>query len=195
MRWVLRLAAVTLGAATVAGVAWASRAPLDTGVTGDGVLRLAWSARPERLETCREPSAGELAALPAHMRQPLVCEGFTASYRLEVLYNDRPVAAQVVRGGGLRQDRRLYVFRELAVPPGQARISVRVTRVENPEPPPESPRQNPRQALAATAIPPQLSLSADVRFSPGRVVLVTYEPEQRRLVVLGSGDNASPSKR
>jgi hypothetical protein len=185
MNWISRLAGVAFGAVTVAGLAWGSSAPLGTHATREGILRLAWSARPERLETCREQSAGELAELPAHMRQPLVCEGFAASYRLEVLYNDRPVAEQVVRGGGLRQDRRLYVFRELAVPPGDARITVRMTRVEHPAQPPEASRLNAQQAsLAAAVVPPELSLTTNAHFSPGRVVLVTYSPEERALKVV-----------
>jgi hypothetical protein len=188
MRWISRLPAVLFGAAAIAGLAWASHAPLATKAASGGVLRLAWSARPERLETCREQSSEELAALPAHMRQPLVCEGFTASYRLEVLHDGRVIAEQVVRGGGLRQDRRLYVFRELAVPTGEADVTVRMTRVENPPAGSSAPRLNAQQAsLAATAAPPDLSLTRRLRFAPGRVVLVTYDPDRRALKVVSPG--------
>lgn len=181
MTWGPRLAGVGIGATVIAGLVWASNAPMRTkgSSASDAVLRLAWSARPERVETCREQSAEELANLPAHMRQPLVCEGTTASYRLEVRYNDAVIAEQIVRGGGLRRDRRLYVFQELAVPSGDADVSVRFDRIESPDG-----TSRTVQGQAQPAVPPQLSLSGRMRFSPRRVVLVTYDPDRRALTAV-----------
>ncbi len=65
------------------------------------------------------------------MRQALICDGITASYRLEVRRAGVVVADQIVRGGGLRHDRPLYVFREIPMPAGDASIAVRFSRVDD----------------------------------------------------------------
>lgn len=119
---------VTIGAALA--LALVSTAPLRVNPLPDARLRVAFSARPQRIETCRTPSAGELANLPAHMRQGVVCEGITASYRLEVRRDDSLVASALLRGGGLRHDRQLYALRELSVPSGRSTIDVRLVRVD-----------------------------------------------------------------
>jgi hypothetical protein len=125
-----RAAGILLATAAMFGIVWASHAPMTTHPSSDAVLRLGWSARPERVEQCRRPSEAEQANLPRHMRQQLICEGTTAAYRLVVRRGDAILAEQVVRGGGLRHDRRLYVFRELPLPPGEADISVRFDRID-----------------------------------------------------------------
>jgi hypothetical protein len=122
-------AIVTVGAAL--GLALVSAAPFRVNALLDARLRVAFSARPERIETCRTPSESELANLPAHMRQGVVCEGTTATYRLEVRRDDSLVATTLLRGGGLRHDRRLYALRELSVPSGYSTIDVRLVRVDS----------------------------------------------------------------
>ena len=123
------LATVVTVSATLA-LALVSAAPFRVNALPDARLRVAFSARPERIETCRTPSADELANLPAHMRQGVVCEGTTASYRLEVRRDDSLVTNTLLRGGGLRHDRRLYALRELIVPSGRSTIDVRLVRVD-----------------------------------------------------------------
>lgn len=176
-----RTAGVALAALTVIGAAWASRAPLSPSAPGDAVLRLAWSALPERIETCREQSADTLAPLPAHMRQTLVCEGASASYRLRVRRNGELIADRVFRGGGLRNDRRLYVLVERPVPPGAADLQVRFDRIE-PAPAPGNAAEAERaRRTAAAALPPALALDERIDFAARRVLLVTYDPERRSL--------------
>jgi hypothetical protein len=119
---------VTVGAALA--LAFGSAAPFRVNTLPEARLRVAFSARPERIETCRTPSESELANLPAHMRQGVVCEGTTATYRLEVRRDDSLVATALLRGGGLRHDRRLYALRELRVPSGHSTIDVRLVRVD-----------------------------------------------------------------
>ena len=125
---------VTAGAALA--LALVSAAPFRVNALPDARLRVAFSARPERIETCRTPSAEEQANVPAHMRQGVVCEGITASYRLEVRRDDSLVASALLRGGGLRHDRRLYALRELSVPSGRSTIDVRLVRVDTVAPRP-----------------------------------------------------------
>jgi hypothetical protein len=111
------------------------------------------------------------------MRQPLVCEGVAAQYRLTVRREGAIVVDQVVRGGGLRHDRRLYVLHEIALPPGERAIEVRFDRLE-----PATPGRSAGPAPSATAVPPHLAFEARVSFRPREVVLVTYDPQRRSLV-------------
>ena len=158
-------------------IVWASNAPITVHGSNQGVLRLAWSARPERVEVCREQSAEELAKLPQHMRQPLVCEGTSAHYRLTVHQEERLVVDRTLHGGGVRQDRRLYVFHELPLDPGQTSIEVRLDRIESTE-------QRPGKASAAATVPPQLSFAQRVSIAPRQVLLITYSPERRSLIAV-----------
>ena len=186
------------------GITWASpvRMPSSPAVA---VLRLAWTARPERIEDCRPQSEEELAKLPAHMRQAVVCEGTTAAYRLEVRRDGALIADQIVRGGGLRRDRPLYVFRDISLPPGDAAIAVRFFRVDGVGKPTASdaaaPAGSPRDRHSMDddrrrredeerirgqeeAIPAVLSLEHRFHFMPREVILVTYDAERRELVAL-----------
>ena len=129
-----RVAGIALAVAVMAGLVWASNAPMTTNRAPDARLRLAWSARPERIEKCRQQSEEELARLPAHMRQAVACEGTTAEYRLQVRIDGALVADRVVHGGGLRRDRRLYVFEEVVLPAAEATVDVRFDRVDSSEP-------------------------------------------------------------
>ena len=143
------LGAVRVGLATVVSVGAAlaltlvSAAPFRVDSMPDARLRVAFSARPERIEKCRTLSAGELANVPQHMRQAVVCEGTTASYRLEVRRDDSLVASALLHGGGLRHDRRLYVLRELTVPSGRSTIDVRLVRTDSVATRPDSDQRAP----------------------------------------------------
>ena len=191
MTWVDRALGTALAAAALAALAWLSNAPLTARASPDAVLRLAWSARPERVEHCREQSQEELAKLPQHMRQPRICEGATAEYRL-VVRDARGVRVdRTVRGGGLRRDRRLYVFEELPLPAGPSRIDVRFERADLAAGSTVSPATGRSGAAALPdastgAIPPELGLTADVVAGPREVVLVTYDSERRALVMAQS---------
>lgn len=165
-----------LAALVLSVIAAASSARLDTDAPSTGVLRLTWSARPERIETCREQSPAEQAQLPAHMRQPRVCEGTSASYRLEVVYNGSVIDSRILRGGGLRRDRRMYVLRDLPVPSGPADLAVRVNRIEDP-----SPESDAAPPGSAAFVPAQPLLRARLHVAPREVVLVTYDEERRAL--------------
>jgi hypothetical protein len=179
-----------LAVAAVAALVGASHVRLTSHASPEAVLRLAWSARPERIETCREQTAEELARLPRHMRQPVVCEGAAAHYRLIVRLGGHIVAEQLVRAGGLRQDRRLYVFREVAVPVGDADVEVRFERVASSAPAISGdqagrPRPaRPDQGQSAETVPPRLAFAQRLWFPARAVVLVTYDPERRALVAV-----------
>lgn len=188
-----RIAGLLAASAVMAGLLWASNAPMTAHGSNAAVLRLAWSARPERIEDCRQRSDEELAKLPQHMRQPLACEGTTAEYRLRVRIDGSLVTDRIVHGGGLRRDRRLYVFEEVALPPGEAEIDIRFDRVESGEPENRADaaddRRLPHQEAAPLRgrgefVPPHLSLERRVRAVSREVLLVTYSPERRALITV-----------
>ena len=171
-----RATGVALGFAAMAVIVRGAYVPMTLRGSDQAILRLAWSARPERIERCRQQSEAELARLPAHMRQPVVCEGASAQYRLTVRDEGRLVAERVVHGGGLRQDRRLYIFQELPLDPGDRRIEVRLDRLD-----PEGADSGNRQS-GGEIIPAHLTFDQRVRVRPREVVLVTYSPERQALV-------------
>lgn len=174
-----RVLGVVCGAAVVAVVTVAANTPLTIHAPDQALLRLAWSARPERIEKCRQQTAEELARLPAHMRQPVVCEGATARYRLTVVIDGTPVTERVLRAGGLRHDRRLYVLEEIALRPGVTDIEVRFDRDDDgASARPGAPSASP----LADAVPPRLALREQVRVAPREVVLITYATERRALI-------------
>jgi hypothetical protein len=188
--WLLALA-LTTGLAALSRGTWRAH-PED-----DGAVRLTWSARPERIETCRRLTAAELAERPAHMRQEVACEGVTATYRLRVWRDEALLDEEVLRGSGLRHDRPLYVLRDYEVPPGTHRIRVAMERVEAAVEDSITAAADTgmsldrgvreaeeRQRRRLEAIPAALALDEQVTIAPRQVVLVTWDAETRRLRIV-----------
>ena len=126
-------------------------------------LRLSWSARPERIETCRTLSDEEFAARPAHMRRRVECEGRAATYALLVAIDGDTIERAMVSGGGLRHDRLLYLLRAYPQREGPRGLLVRFTRQERVD-----------SSRTPNAIAPDLVLDTVVDFRRGHAVLVTY---------------------
>jgi hypothetical protein len=193
MRTFDRIAGIAAAIAATIGITWLSQMPVASGDNAGSLLRLAWRARPERIERCETQSPEALAALPAHMRQTLVCEGINASYRLEVRRDGVLMAEQLVEPGGLRRDRPLYVFREIAVPVGDATISITFVRVEPPTAEADDARDTDensdddgrrterRRGDLTEAVPTSLAWEERLHFAPGHVRVISYDPEQRQL--------------
>jgi len=184
------LGAALAGVAALA-LAAASAVPLRVHPTSDAMLRVAFSARPERIETCRTLGAEELAEVPQHMRQSEVCEGATARYRLDVRRADTLLASAELRGGGLRHDRRLFVLHELRVPSGRSTIEVRLSRLDSIAAPVDTApvalddrsgrETGERRRRMADEVPASLVLRETVTLAPREVLLVTYDQDARRL--------------
>ena len=199
-------AVVTLAAAL--GLAALSDFPVRVHESPDARLRVAFTARPERIETCRRPSAEEEANVPAHMRQTEICEGTTARYRLEIRRDDSLLVTSLVRGGGLRHDRQLYVLRDVAVPSGRSTVDVRLTRLDSSaarsgrdddhdqreareerderdddrrEDRHDDRDDEARRRRMADEVPAALLYHDTVELRPREVLLVTYDQSQRRL--------------
>ena len=209
-----RIAAVLLGAGVLAVLIAASHAPFTFNPADDAMLRVAWSARPERVESCTTLSEEELEKLPAHMRQRVVCEGTTASYRLEILRDGHPISTAILRGGGLRHDRQLYAYQQLPVPHGRSTFQVTLTRIDSgtsiggregaggagemddnagsgAATDRERRELDERRRRVEDEVPAALSLSETVDLAPREVALLTYDPGSRsfRLVRRDESDN------
>ncbi|MBK6493589.1 MAG: hypothetical protein IPG05_00550 [Gemmatimonadetes bacterium] len=115
--------------------------------------------------------------------------------------DDSVLTEEIVRGGGLRHDRPLSLFREFPVRQGAHRIHVTLRRRETPtamdtslavgaEPDTglyagratREAAERSRRTLAA--IPPSLALDTVVSFARARVVLITFNADRRRLVIV-----------
>jgi hypothetical protein len=214
MTTVLRVIGLLVAVAVTIVVTQASVLRMKLNPSDAAVLRLAWTARPERVEDCRTQTEEELSKLPPHMRQAVICEGTTAAYRLEVRHQGELIADQVVRGGGLRHDRPLYVSREIQLLPGDSVISVKFTRLDSQKPPATSEHERSEHAGAEAfgaerrssaidsdrrrregeerlhsreeAVPALLTLEQRLRLSSREVTLVTYDAQRRELIVIGS---------
>ena len=173
-------AAMAVAAAT--GLAWASTGIVKS-THDDAVLRLTWTARPERIETCRTQTAEELATLPVHMRQPVVCTGESAAYRLQVRRGDKVLLDEIVHGGGWRRDRPLYVFHDLPQSAGDADVNIRFERLG------DGTVAHTTTGVSADGrfisdLPAVLTLEQRFRFRTGTVTLVTYDSERRALTAV-----------
>ena len=211
MKAVLRAGRLaTVGVATALAlwlIARTSAAPVPFHDGAAARLRLSWSARPERIEVCRTLSAEELAARAEHMRQRVECDGRFATYALRVESDGQILGETIVHSAGLRHDRPLYLLREFDVAPGAHRVRVLFTRREKtdggghddvdefPTTPPTDTDTGifagraQREAVehrrrARAAIPAHLELDTTLAFAPRTVMIVTFDPKRRTLVLL-----------
>lgn len=203
--WVRRGLAVVVTAGVLALVRVATVAGIPGAGRDSAWVRLSWSARPERVETCRRLSDEELAQRPPHMRLRLECTGKFASYHLTVRSDGVVIADDTVRGGGFRNDRPMHVLRDLPVAPGTRRIEVGLARIDSAAataPGEVSPdddddddstsvlgdrgrrERDERARSAAAAIAPVLGYDTTLALGAGRVLIVTWDNDARRLVGL-----------
>jgi hypothetical protein len=188
-RWTRRALGGAVALAAALAVVGLSRVPYDATVGDLAVIRLSWRIPGERVLECRRLSAEELERLPAHMRREEVCEGRGVPYHLRVSLDGRIVVDETVRASGAREDRPLYVHRELLVPAGAYLVEVSFER-EGEESPPEAghrisgARSN---EAGGSTVPGRLALAASVRLAARDVSLITYDSDRRRLAARGRG--------
>jgi hypothetical protein len=128
------------------------------------------------------------------MRQTVVCEGTSATYRLQLWRGEAPLEDVVLEGGGWRRDRPIHLLREYALPPGTHRIRVVVRRIETASA--ESPADTgqlidseDRERREATerrrrrmeSLPPLVELDREFTIRRRGVTLVTWDPVARAL--------------
>ena len=194
--------ATVVSAAAVYVLALSSGTSMPYHRAGMATLRLSWSARPERIESCRAVSHEQLEREEEHMRQRVECEGRFATYALRVEADRRLVAESVVRGAGLRHDRPMYLLRDFAVPSGVRHVRIVFARRERKDKdaafaPPSGPESDTglfagraerevieRARRRRAAIPASLVLDTVLTFAPDHVIVVTFDAERRALDVL-----------
>lgn len=197
--WSRRLAGTVVAALALLGLRAGSLTPLRTAPDDAAMLRLSWSARPERIEHCRRLSDAELAERPQHMRLRWECEGRFAHYLLRVSVDGRVVAADTVRGSGLRNDRPIHLFREYAVAPGERHVTVSLRRIDAAVRPDsaadattaagtgaadrETREAQERRVNRAEALLPFVNMDSTLTIVAQRVVLVTYSSTARGFVM------------
>jgi|GEM_PF-790721 hypothetical protein len=204
VRWLAT--AVATAVATAAAlwlVARASAVALPWHASDATRIRLSWSARPERIETCRALTAEEIAKEPPHMRRRVECTGTFATYLLHVASDGRVIDERIVKGGGLRNDRPMYLLADYDLAAGERRIRVTFTRREksDDDSAATAPRamsigadsgifsgraereDEERARRRSAAVPPVLELDTLLTLTPGRVRLITFDAEARQLVV------------
>ena len=199
-RWILSIAA-TAGLLLV--MVRASAAPVSMRNAESARLRLSWSARPERIETCRTLSAAELEEREEHMRQRVECDGRFATYSLRVILDGTLLHESVVRGAGFRHDRPLYLLRDVDVTPGTHRIRISFARREKTDNDAAafarvtSPDVDTglfagraqregveHERRARAAIPAKLLLDTTLTFTAGNVIIASLDPEHGTLQLL-----------
>lgn len=169
--------------ALLAGLSALTRVPYEPRVAGP-VLRLSWRTRGETMERCRRATARELAGVEAHMRQEVICEGKrVAPYRLHVRVDSQTIVDGLAPGSGVPGERPMYVLRDIPLQPGSHRIAVLLERqgeeVEHDELEAYEHRRR--------AIPPRLTLDTAVMAQADAILLVTYDPDTRALVLRAPG--------
>jgi hypothetical protein len=205
-RTLRRLAALLLGGLALAALVGLSRAPYRIADGTEALLRLSWSGRPERVERCRELTDQELANVPAHMRQRVQCEGHPARYVVRVTRNAKPLSIDTVTGGGLRGDRSIHMLREYRLPAGAHTLAVEIARLDTVRADSDddehedrgrtehdegrldrdSRERDERRRQRQERLPARLALDTTVRLAPGAVLLVSYDPVERRLTAAGA---------
>lgn len=188
-----RIVGIGVGVVATLLLAALSRVPYDATGRDDSLIRLSWRTPGELVSECRQLTAEEQAQLPAHMRREEVCEGRIVPYRLRVNLDGREVVSELVRAAGAREDRPLYVYRELFVTPGEHRIEVHWEQ--------ERTGSGPGGAMGAErangnqAVGGPLTLEARLDLQSREVALITYDLDDRRLVARGRGivESASDS--
>lgn len=115
--------------------------------------------------------------MPAHMRQETICEDpRVAPYRLRVAVDGGSLVDSAAPGSGIPGDRPISVYREFEAEPGARRIEVLFERTGE--------AGEEADAARRRAVPPRLVLDTVVPVAGGSILLVTYSPEHRSLVLL-----------
>jgi hypothetical protein len=185
--------ALGLGIAGLAtlGIGAASRAPWTATPPDQALLRLSWRARSETREECRPLTDAEKAELPIHMQVPELCESRAIPYLLRVTIDGSVLLADTVHGAGAREDRPVYVFREIGLTPDRHALRVDFVPIgqspgleEEEDEEEEDENGDERDGNDDEDDDPMLWLrySETVRIEEREVVLIAYDPTRRALV-------------
>ncbi len=150
------------------GVAVLGQIPFGE-VPREAYLRLALRTTEARVEICRDRTPEELATLPAHMRQPRICDRHAISYHLHVRLNGQTVLDEILEPRGARSDRPLVFDRQIAVAPGEADLAISFAPDES------AARGASAELAAALAGAKRHRLERRIQLAAGRIILARLD--------------------
>jgi hypothetical protein len=114
-----------------------------------------------------------------------VCEGKVLPYRLTVAIDEMPVVNELVRASGARQDRPLYVYREIPLVAGSHRIQAEFVRqgTLGAETRAEERAEDHAEHGDIAAAPERLALDTTLALREREITLLTYDVDTESLVV------------
>ena len=160
MKTALRYGAqAVLYAAFVAVIGYFSTSPVYEHLApGEALLKLSLTHAGARKEACRQRSAEELAKLAPNMRAQSVCPRERVPVTVEVTLDDAPLFRVVAPPSGFSKDGSSTIYRRVPVAAGRHRIGARLA-------------DNPAGEFT-------FAHDATVDLSPGRVVVIDFDPAQ-----------------
>ena len=172
--WSRQLLAAAFTAAVLLVVVLLGQVPFGR-PSDRATLRLALRTVQGKIEVCRDRTPEELAALPAHMRQPRSCDEVAPPYRLRVAIGLRTVLDEQFEPGGLRGDRPIIVDRRLVHSPGKARVQIAFEPVLD---------EAARRSLAQSGSElPGYALDRQIELLGDRIILVQLDEAAGRLEI------------
>lgn len=170
-----RIVAVAVAVLVTAAIGLGSRAPYGPPGSDTSVLRLSFRLRGDKNEECRPRTAEELAALPAHMRSPEICEGHLVSYRLTLRIDDEPPVTRRFVPAGAKGDRPIFVMHDQPLTPGKHTIGIEFLPIaEGDEDDGEDEEDDDEHA-------PPLGFHSRINVTPGEIVLITMSEDATTL--------------
>lgn len=143
---------------------WLSHAPSFAPRHADAaVLQVSIAHAGARLAPCRRLSAAELAARAPNMRAPEVCPRGRSPVRVTVAVDDRVLIDEILPPTGFARDGTSSLYRRIAIPAGERRLTVRVI----------DDLRAPERAVERRAT---------LRLEPGRVLSVDFKPVRGGIV-------------
>lgn len=177
MTAVTRLVGVAVAAVVTVAIGLGSRAPYSPPGSDTSVLRLSWRLRGDKNEECRPRTAEELAALPAHMRSPEVCEGHLVSYLLTLRIDGAPPVTRTFVPAGAKGDRPIFVMHDYGLEPGEHMIGITFRPIDEGGDEGEGDGEGEGEAVAP------LEFRSRITVASGEIVLITMSEDARTLVM------------
>jgi hypothetical protein len=152
------LGQIVLYALFAAAVGWFASHPRYRHLDADEtLLKLSFSQPGQLKADCRRRSAEELAKLAPNMRTPLDCPRARSPVTVELALDERVLMRRVVRPSGLSEDGPSSLYQRFVVPSGEHELRVRIN-----------------DNVRVTGF--NYERAQTVRFEPGRVLVVDFEP-------------------
>jgi hypothetical protein len=144
---------------------------------------LSWRLRGEKDEECRARTPDELAALPAHMRSPEICEGHLISYRLTMRIDNGPPLTRTIVPAGAKGDRPIFVMQDQGLEPGEHDVEVAFEPIRVDEEDEAGDREDEAgDEEETTAARRPLHFRSRIKVTRGQIVLITLSDDATTLV-------------